>query len=460
MKLGLIAPSFPVYSLRKDEELRGRFLSDTMADANAAFEELKQAIRTRMALGHDHEYFSNFLSVALPLIAGLTPKEFDIKIIDENREDVDFDEAFDVVGITAITQQATKAYQIADEFRRRGVYVVIGGIHATVLPEEAKAHADTVIVGEAEKIWPQFVADFIQEKAQPFYRENGVVDMTQSPVPRFDLLQGKGYKSIVVQATRGCPHDCEFCASSKIYGVRYRHKTVEQVVEEIQFIKNIWERPFISFADDNMFVHRKFSKELLRALIPLDIRWSAFSDTAVAEDDELLELIRESGGVSLLIGFESVSEESLGSIGQWKQRQLKNYPKAVERIQSHGIVIQGTFIVGFDSDELSVFENIRRFLLENHVYIFNIGMLTPFPGTRLRERLAQEGRLLDTDWDNHNFFGVNFMPKQIPPAELQKNLLETFRELLYDPEFQRRKISYFRGIYRDLYRSGRSFKTL
>jgi len=173
----------------------------------------------------------------------------------------------------------------------------------------------------------------------------------------------------------------------------------------------------------------------------------------VAEDDELLALIHESGGVSLLIGFESVSEESLRSVGKWKLRLLRSYPAAIENIQSHGIVVDAAFVVGFDSDGPGVFDDLRRFLLENNLFLFNISVLTPFPGTRLRARLEREGRLLDTGWDNHHFLGVNFVPKQIPPAELQRRVLTAFGDLWHDAEFHRRKLSHFRRIYRELYRA-------
>lgn len=455
MKLGLISPSFPLMS-KLMPELEALFPTEEGLREEASIAAFKHSVAAKIA--YAHEYFGNFIGAALPLIAGLTPKSLDIKILDENKEEVDFEEGFDIVGITAMTQQATRAYEMADEFRKRGVFVVIGGIHATVLPGEAKEHADTVMVGEAENTWPQFIVDFLMGRPEPFYRERGVVDLTRSPVPRFDLLKDKGYRSVPVLVTRGCPHDCEFCASSKIYGVRYRHKTVEQIVTEIEAIKAIWENPFISFADDNLFLNKRFSKELLKALIPLNIRWSAFCDVSVADDEELLELIRESGGASLLIGFEGVTEEGLASFGEWKRRQLDRYPEAIKNIQAQGIVIRGTFIVGFDTDDVSIFERMERFLSDNHISLFNIGILTPFPGTRLRERLERENRLLDTPWSHYNFYDVNFIPKRMSPIELKRGMLEISRRL-YEPENQMKQRAHLRKIYRDLYRSGRTVKT-
>lgn len=449
MKLGLISPAFPMIS-EDEQESQAFFLTDKNRELASKVREL---LKRKTTFGFEYDYSSNLFSAALPLIAALTPDFFDIKIIDENREEIDFEERFDLVGITSMTQQATRAYTIADEFRRRGVFVVLGGMHPTVLPEEAKEHADTVMVGETENTWPMFIEDFLCGRALPLYRETGVVDLKRSPSPRLDLLRDKGYRMQVVQVSRGCPYDCEFCASSKVYGVRYRHKTVEQVIQEIDVIKNIWDTPFVYFADDDLFVHRDFAKRLLKALIPLNIRWSAYAGAYVAWEDELLDLIRESGCLWLSIGFESVTEDGLRSIGRWKLSQLKRYPAAVEKVQSYGIIVRGSFIVGFDGDDLSIFKGIEDFVISSNIYTINLGILTPFPGTRIRERFQREDRLLDTPWSNYNLVGVNFKPKLMTPLELQAGFVETFARLC-EREW-REKAQYFRKIYTDLYRSGR-----
>ena len=311
-----------------------------------------------------------------------------------------------------------------------------------------------MIVGEAEELWPQFVADFLHGRPRPFYRQEGPVDLTQSPVPRFELLRDKGYRSVSVLTSRGCPHDCEFCASSKVHGARYRRKTVEQIVAEIETIKALWELPFISFADDNLFQNGSFSRELLRALIPLRIRWMGFADISDADDDELLDLIRESGGVSLLNGFEDVTEAGLASFGKWKRRQLRRYPEAIQKIQEQGIVIKGTFIAGFDTHDVSVFGRLERFLMDNRFSLFSIGILTPFPGTRLRDRLEQESRLLGTPWSSYNLFEVNFVPRHMSPADLKGGVLEVSMRL-HDLAHQKRQRAHLRETYRRLYRSGR-----
>jgi radical SAM superfamily enzyme YgiQ (UPF0313 family) len=391
------------------------------------------------------------ISLGLLVIAALTPKHFELKFIDENFEDIDFDKSYDLVGISAMTQQATRAYQIADEFRKRGIKVVIGGIHATVLPEEAKQHADSVIVGEAEETWPRFIEDCLNGNVQPFYRTTESIDLAKSPIPRYDLLQPQNYKTIWIQATRGCPRDCEFCVASKVYGLKYRHKTVEQVVREIEYVKKIWENAKINFADDNMFVDRKYSAELVKRLMPLKVKWSAQTDVSVAQDEDFLELIRRSGCISLFIGFESLSKENFNSLDRhrWKLQQLEKYPAVIRRIQSYGIGVMGAFIIGFDNDDTSIFKKTMNFIIKNRLFAAQVTILTPLPGTRLREKLKKEERVLNNDWKCYTGFDVNFIPKQIPPQVLQQDLLKVYRGI-YNKEIRLQIAKHFKDIYLNL----------
>lgn len=441
MNLGLISPKGTIFS-NTHREITA-FIDEAYRGSADFVREVERA--------HSHRLHS--FSSALPVIAALTPDASQIRIVDENFEEIDFEDPFDVVGVTAMTQQATRAYQIAAEFRRRGVYVAIGGIHATVLPEEAKAHADTVFVGEAENTWPRFVQDFRAGHPKPLYREDGTTDLRRSPIPRYDLMRKEYYTTVYIQTTRGCPHNCEFCASSTVYGSTYRRKTVEQVVREVVRAKEIWGDPMIYFADDNFMANRGFAKKLVEELVSLKIQWFASTDVTIAEDEGLLRRMYDSGCLFLFIGFESVSEAGLDAIDRhnWKLKQLWNYPQAIERIQANGIVVLGSFIVGLDSDDLSVFDTLERFIRDNHVYRFHISVLTPYPGTRLRARLAQEGRLLDTPWANYTMWDVNFRPKRMRPEELEaghKRLLMR----LYRPEMLERERAHFRAVYRALYR--------
>ena len=369
---------------------------------------------------------------ALPLLAGLLPEDVECRIIDDTFEEIDFDEDFDLVAITAMTTQALRGYAIADEFRKRGVHVVMGGIHLTLVPEEASSHADTVIVGEAEETWPVFFDDFRHGRPERCYRADGPADLTRSPLPRFELLDVR-YNMPTVQTTRGCPYDCDFCAATRIFGRGFRHKTVEQIVREVQAVKQVWGATPIYFTDDNMCVNRKFTRDLLRELIPLEVTWNTSTDVSVAHDDELLELMAESGCTLLFFGFESMSEEGLASVSEWKRKRLDEYPKVVEKVRSYGIEIFASFIVGLDGDDVSVFPRIGDFICQNDIYRFFIPILTPFPGTKVRERLISENRLLDTDWDHYNQWEVNFIPKRMTVDELRTAHRELHRRL-YTPE--------------------------
>jgi len=398
-------------------------------------------------------YFYNGISTGLLILAALTPPSFEIKIIDENEEQINFKEHFDLIVLTAMTQQATRAYFIADEFRRKGTKVVIGGIHASILPEEAKGHTDSVLIGEGEKIWLDFINDFITGDIKPFYKNNDLIDIKMSPIPRYDLLIKYNYKIIWVQATRGCPHNCIFCAASKIFGTKYRRKDIDQVIKEIEYIQNIWSKPQINFADDNIFVDKEYSLKLIERLIPLNIRWAAQTDITTVQDKQFINLLKESGCVSLFIGFETIKEEGLDLINnKTKKGKLTEYSEIITSIQSKGIGILGAFIIGFDTDRVSIFDELANFIIENNLYTAQITILTPLPGTLIREQLEKENRLINTNWDNYTFTNVNFIPKNMTPSELLEGLKQVYKKV-YDKKVVHNRMRYFKKIYKDLYLS-------
>jgi radical SAM superfamily enzyme YgiQ (UPF0313 family) len=393
------------------------------------------------------------ISTGLLLVASLTPGSVEIKIIDENFDTVDYDEPFDIVGITAMTQQATRAYRIAGQFRRRSVPVVMGGIHATMLPHEAKLHSDHVIVGEAEALWPRFISDFLKGDAEPFYRKkNGKpVDIRQTPIPRYDLLDSKNYNTIWPQTTRGCPYNCNFCVASSIYGRSYRHKTVEQVIKELVVIRKTWKFPTICFADDNMFVNKSYAKSLIKEIMPLNLSWAAQSDISIGEDDQLLEMLFDSGCQVLYIGLESISEKNLNRIDprNWKLNQLHKYPRLLENIQAHGVGVHGSFMVGLDHDDPDTFRRVADFIIDNNLFGGSISILSPYPGSRLREKFEAEDRLLDKPWSDYNGGNVTFLPKQMTVQQLQDGLIKIWRDI-YTPSVQGRKRVHFKNIYKRL----------
>jgi len=392
--------------------------------------------------------FSGF-GLGLLVIAALTPPEYKIDVIDENFDPIPWKTRYDLIGITANTSQATRAYEIADEFRKRGNTVVIGGIHATILADEAKEHADSVVVGEAESTWPVLLEDLKHNKVKPFYKQQGPIHLRLSPIPRYDLLKPENYSIIWVQTTRGCPHDCEFCAASRVYGRKYRRKSVRQIIRELEVVKRIWDRPQVSFADDNMFVHRNHSTVLLDRLKELDIKYFAQSDISIAEDKEFLRLLKDSGCNILFIGLETLSREGLRQINnnKWKARYLENYERYIERIQTVGIGVMGAFVIGLDTDTVSTFNEIAEFVIRNNLYAMQLTILTPLPGSRLRERLLAENRITNlNDWARYTCNDINIIPRNMTPEQLQAGFFSIHRRV-YSDEACTRRMEYFKEIY-------------
>ena len=396
------------------------------------------------------QYWSG-LGSGLLVIGALTGKDAEIELIDENIEDIDSNRDYDLVAITAMTQQATRAYEIARRFREKKTKVVLGGIHASVLPEEAKLHVDSVVVGEAENLWQILLDDFRHNRLSPVYTSQREVDLTESPIPKYELLEEKPYKIVWIQATRGCPHDCSFCCASRVYGPKYRHKSIDQVIGEIKKIRGIKKHAVVGFADDNLLCDKEYSRHLLEKAADLRIRWIGQSDISIAHDNSLLKLIKKSGCVALFIGFESIIEDNLKGIdsSNWKLKHFKDYVASIRKIQGNGIGIIGTFIVGFDDDDTSVFDRLANFIIDNRLAGAQIAALTPFPHTRLREVLLKEDRVLDTPWDNYTFYDANIKPRKMSSQELEEGILHTFKKV-YSSGVAAEKSKYFRNIFFEL----------
>ncbi len=375
--------------------------------------------------------------LSLLIIAANTPHEIEVTLIDEYFEDIDFDLHFDLVGLTAMTHQVNRAYEIADIYRQKKIPVVMGGIHATVMPNEALNHVDSVFLGESELLWPEFLNDFEQGIEKRIYENSVRYDLASNKLPRYELLNQAAFKEdgsylkfVPVQATRGCPHDCSFCVVSKFYGKKIRKRPVEQVVADIQFIQSLGLDSLIMFTDDNLFVDRKYVKELLKALIPLKIKYVAQSDVNMANDSELLQLAYLSGCMMVLVGFESLETSSLNNINDnnWKLKQVDNYRNVIKTIQSNGIVVLGAFVVGFENDNLDTFVDIRDFVLENHI-LGQFTILTPLPGSRVFEEFKNRGKLLnETFWDNCSLFHMNFRHNNIKKEEAESKIIWVFDE--------------------------------
>jgi radical SAM superfamily enzyme YgiQ (UPF0313 family) len=401
-------------------------------------------------------------NLSILTIVGLTPSNIEVSYIDEDFEEIDFNIHYDMVGISAMTQQVTRGYEIAKEFRRRGTYVAMGGIHASVLPDEVLKWVDTVIIGEAEDLWPQFLEDFKENREKRSYKqpEGKFVDLTKSPVPSYDFLKNKNYfknpkyfyNLIPVQVSRGCPHNCEFCLVTKCYGNKFRKKTIEQVTLEINKIKECFPGKTIMFADDNLFIDRKYARELMILLKELRIRWVAQSDISIGEHEDLIKLAYESGGLFLLIGFESINPENLKTMNNnsWKCKQLANYPINIERIQTHGIIVFGSFIFGLDNDDKNVFNDVVQFMDENNI-TGQLTIATPLPGSRLLERLKQEDRLIEKEpfWDKCTFFDVLYKPKKMTVDELEEGFIWAYKQLFNEKSFAGRA-RYLKEMYKNI----------
>ena len=386
-------------------------------------------------------------SLGLLTLAGLTPARFEVEYheIADLRQQGDLPDHFDLVALSTFTAQLKEAYEVADLYSAKGIPVVMGGIPVSSLPEEAKAHCRSVVVGEGEPIWPEVLRDFENGALKPFYVQNprGQFDLNDAPMPRFDLLDPDKYNRITVQTSRGCPHKCEFCASSILLTPRYKLKPVEKVIAEIREIKKIWPRPFIEFADDNSFAHREHYKRLLRELAKEKLRWFTETDVRVAEDPELLGLMRDSGCQQVLIGLESPRRRSLDGIelnSNWKARQQDRYQQAIARVQSYGITVNGCFILGLDGDTPEVFDDVFQFVKDSALYEVQITFMTAFPGTPLYQRLKQEGRVLqDGAWELCTLFDINFVPRHMTVSQLQQGFLGLAQRLYAAEETAERR---------------------
>jgi radical SAM superfamily enzyme YgiQ (UPF0313 family) len=395
-------------------------------------------------------------SLGLLTVAGLTPDDVDVtyREIPEVTAEDELEE-FDLVGISSYSAQIDEAYALADRYRARGIPVVLGGLHVSLMPDEAAQHADSIVLYGAEGAWPQLVEDFRSNRMQPRYEglRAGVFDDGNYAVPRFDLLRGREYNRLTVQTSRGCPLNCEFCAASLRITSSFQQKPVSKVLDEMNSALQVTESPFFELADDNTFVNKKWGKEFLRALIPLGIKWFTETDISVAEDDELLELLAESGCRQILIGLESASGEDLSGIdpNNWKQQRSDHYLEAIDKIQVHGVTVNGCFVVGLDNQTPEVFPRLKDFIDRSGLLEVQITVMTPFPGTPLYDRLSREGVLLQPRyWDRCTLFDVNFEPKHMTVEELEDGLRWLFSEVYNEREFTRRRRAYMEIVKRRL----------
>ncbi len=367
--------------------------------------------------------------LTLPMLAAVTPDTVELRILSEQVEDVPFDEHWDLVGLTGMGSGIVRAWQIADEFRRRKVKVVIGGIAASLMDEELiLQHADCLVTGEAEETWPEVIDDFINGRLKRRYKMKRVPDINTLPLPRYDLMKKAklGFWR-PVQATRGCPFTCNFCSITNFFEQTYRKRPVDQVIRDVRAAKAAGTR-YIAFIDDNIGVDWNYCQKLWEALIPENIIWMSQCSLHIADRPDMLELARKSGCRLLSFGIESVNPESLVLIDkEWNRPE--RYEAAIKTIRKYGIEISTEMIIGMDSDDKTVFQKTYDFLIDNRISVPRIHIITPIPGTPLFNEMEANGRIISRDYNKYSGGQVVFNPKQMTAEELQSGYWTLYREL-------------------------------
>ena len=356
-----------------------------------------------------------FPQLTMPLLAAFTPGDVEIHHTDEIVSPVNFSRAADLVGITTTTCSAPHAYEVADEFRRRGVAVVLGGPHPTLLPREAARHADSVLIGEAEGVWHGVIRDFQQGRLKRFYRAAAPPSLAGLPWARREHIERRAYGRGVLIATRSCPNACGYCMLPHFYHHHYRCRPSEEVIAEAAAIQ---EKALI-FWDDNIIGNIAYARDLFRRLIPLRKRWTSQATFNIVDHDDLIHLAAASGCEALFIGLESISAASLRETGKAFNKPQR-YLDGIKKLHDAGIAVQAGLVFGFDNDDPTVFERTLAFLEKAGVDVASVGSLTPFPGTPIFHKLEAEGRILTRDWSKYNArTDVVFHPRQMTPDQLQ-----------------------------------------
>jgi radical SAM superfamily enzyme YgiQ (UPF0313 family) len=379
-------------------------------------------------------------NLALPILAALSPPDVEISFTDDLLTPIRLEKELkkvDLVGITVLSKTALRAYDIADAYRKKGIPVVLGGIHATALPDEARGHSDSVVLGEAEEVWPLLIEDARKGNLQPFYHQEGYTELSTIPIPRRDILPKRGYLPLdVVQVTRGCPFRCEFCSVQNFFGETYRFRPISAVVEEVRQLRHRW----MMFNDDNIIGNPSYSKELLKALIPLKKKWFGQVSLSGLKKVEHVELLAKSGCNSLFIGFESLSKKNLVA-SQKFQNDPAEYREIIDTLHRYGIAICGSFVFGFDEDDASVFEETVSFSIQTKLFSAVFMILTPYPKTDFYHRVKNEGRLVQDQWwllEKPEEWAPYFIPKKMSGETLREGWKRAWREFYSFPSIWKR----------------------
>ena len=383
-----------------------------------------------------------FPSLGLLTIAGITPDHYDITFIDENIEQIPFDTDADLIALSVMTPLAYRSYEIGDRFRALGKNVVMGGIHVSCFPDEAAPHADAIVIGEGEHSWLKLLDDFEHHQLQKKYHDATFVDMSSTPIARRDLLiKGHYITKSTIQLTRGCPYNCEYCSVTAFFGRRFRYRPLDAFVEEFN---NLNDR-FVFIVDDNILSNRKVAMALFERLKGSGKWWGSQVPITAADDAELLKAMRDCGCKSLFIGFESLDQDTLKLMGKDFVDASKHADR-IKKIQDHGIGILGSFIVGYDHEKESVFDDLYNFITGMRLEAFLISVLTPFPGTQITARLENEGRILSKDWSRYDMNTVLFRPERWTPDKLQQKYNDLNEALYRIPSILKRTVNFKKNM--------------
>jgi radical SAM superfamily enzyme YgiQ (UPF0313 family) len=379
--------------------------------------------------------------LSLGILASLTPPDVEVSLIDENLKDIDYDDAPDLVGITCLTAVAPRVYEIARNFMERGAKVVLGGMHPSAVPLEAQQHADSVVVGEAEGVWPRLIEDFKANSLKKFYKGKPP-QPGQIATPSRRIFEGQGYfVKGTVQTSRGCPYGCDFCSVQRFFGNKFRFRSVPAVVDEIRALAT----KFIAFVDDNIAGSHAYARELFTAITPLNVKWICQAPINIARDLDLLKLMYKSGCRGVFVGFESIAPESLKEVGK-EFNAVGKFKENITKIHDAGINVEGAFIFGFDNDDRDVFKRTMDFVVDAKIDFAQFGILTPFPGTKLAERLTEEDRITSYDWNKYDIEHAVFKPARMTQEELEEGRRWTENEFYSVKSTLRRMLTLGRRV--------------
>lgn len=363
--------------------------------------------------------FSRFTypSLTLKQLAALTPPDHSVEVVDERFAPLNFHRDYDVVGISSLTYNAVRGYDIAATFKKQGATVVFGGYHASLLPQEAKQHADSVVIGEAELTWPKLLSDIEHHRLQEFYRPDRLVSPEEIPPARHDI---GSYNPLIepIQASRGCPTGCEFCAMQIVEGSRFRGRPVDQLVEEIKSIR----KRYLFFADASLTINPSYSKSLFTAMKEVNKYAECFGNINVlSRDDEFLSRACDAGIFNWYVGIESISQENIDAAGKGTNK-VDSYATAIKKIKDHGMMVTGFFMFGFDFDTVESFQKTLQVIYELGFDEVSFSIVTPYPGTRLFERYDREGRIVCRDWSQYDEGHVNYRLERLTNDELLEGI--------------------------------------